>query len=160
MLSRRTFGKVIAPLRYVYGRSLPALQVSVRILRAERRLSLPPGTRVLIRYYTSHLNGCPFCSDLAAYAAHKADPAFRKWQEFAHFATSERFTAREKALLAYLEQIAMTVSVTDEVFEALQVHFSEKEIVEITWLNATEHYFNRIAIPLGLPSDGLAPRED
>lgn len=31
----------------------------------------------------------------------------------------------------------------------------EPEVVEITWINATENYFNLMAKPLGLASDAL-----
>jgi hypothetical protein len=33
--------------------------------------------------------------------------------------------------------------------------FSEREIVEITWLNALGHFFNLMAVPLQLESDDL-----
>ncbi|HYG14202.1 MAG TPA: hypothetical protein VEC12_00510 [Bacteroidia bacterium] len=71
------------------------------------------------------------------------------------FRTSNRFTEKEKALLAYLEEINLTKSATDETFSALKKHYTEKEIVEITWVNATENYFNLMAKPLGLQSDRL-----
>ena len=34
--------------------------------------------------------------------------------------------------------------------------FSERELVELTWVQASETYFNVQAHPLGIPSDGLA----
>ena len=40
-------------------------------------------------------------------------------------------------------------------FEALRRHFSEREIVEITWVNAVENYYNLINLPLGIESDGF-----
>jgi alkylhydroperoxidase family enzyme len=58
-------------------------------------------------------------------------------------------------LLAYLEEVNFTKSATDETFAGLKKHYSEKEIVEITWLNATENYYNLLAKPLGLTSDEL-----
>jgi len=33
--------------------------------------------------------------------------------------------------------------------------FSEKEIIEITWLQAFTTYLNRMAVPLGIGSDGF-----
>lgn len=49
--------------------------------------------------------------------------------------------------------LAKTVS--DETFEDLKKYFTEQEIVEITWINASENYFNLMAKPLGLTSDEL-----
>ena len=57
--------------------------------------------------------------------------------------------------MAYLEEVNFSKTATDETFDELQRYFSDKQIVEITWLNATENYFNLIAKPLGLISDGL-----
>lgn len=156
-ISRKAFGKVLSALRIIYARSVPALRATVMIARMERRLSLPPATRALIRYFTAHLNSCSFCADLSAYYAAREGLAFREWQEYLHFRDSARFSDREKALLAYLEGIAYTATATEETFGELRRWFSEKEIVEITWLNATEHYFNRMAKPLGLRSDDLRP---
>jgi len=45
--------------------------------------------------------------------------------------------------------------VSDATFAELQRHFNEREIVEITWLNALENYYNLINLPLGIESDGL-----
>jgi alkylhydroperoxidase family enzyme len=34
-------------------------------------------------------------------------------------------------------------------------HFSEREIVELTWLNALENYYNLMNVPLEIEQDGL-----
>lgn len=154
-LSKKQFGKVIAPLRYIYSRSVPALMTSVKIYKSENKLSLPKETRLLIRYYTSHLNDCPFCSNTADFMLQKENLELQQWKEFMNFRNSAQFSAKEKSLLAYLEEINFTKSVTDETFTDLKNHYSEKEIVEITWLNATENYYNLMAKPLGLTSDEL-----
>ena len=156
--SEKEFGKVIAPLKYIYARSIPIAKVSLKMIGAEKRLTLSREIIQCIRYYTSHRNDCPFCSDINAYTAQKANLALQEWKEFLDFRISRRFTEQEKALLAYLEDIYQTRSATDETFTNLKKYFSEKEIVEITWVNASENYLNLIAKPLGLPSDGLGVR--
>ena len=154
-LSKREFGKVIAPLRYIYARCKPAMMTSYKIITSEKKLNLPKETRIFIRYYTSHLNDCPFCSNIIEFGSAKENLEFQEWKEFMNFRNSEKFTDREKALLAYLEEVNFSKTATDETFDELQRYFSDKQIVEITWLNATENYFNLIAKPLGLISDGL-----
>jgi hypothetical protein len=37
----------------------------------------------------------------------------------------------------------------------LKKHFSDQQIVAITWLNAVENYFNLMNGPLEIESDGL-----
>jgi len=154
-LSKKQFGKVIAPLRYIYSRSIPALMTSMKIYKSENKLSLPKETRLLIRYYTSHLNDCSFCSNSAEFMTQKEHLELQQWKEFMNFRNSNNFSAKEKALLAYLEEVNFTKSATDETFNELKKHYSEKEIIEITWLNATENYYNLMAKPLGLTSDEL-----
>ena len=72
-----------------------------------------------------------------------------------NFAVSPLYTDRERAALAYVEEVTKTKNVSDETFDTLRKHFSEEEIVEITWLNAMENYYNLINRPLGIESDGL-----
>lgn len=154
-LSKKQFGKVIAPLRYIYSRSIPAMMTSLKIYKSENRLSLPKKTRLLIRYYTSHLNDCSFCSNSAEFMTQKEHLELQQWKDFMNFRNSRSFSAEEKSLLAYLEEVNFTKTATDETFNELKKHFSEKEIIEITWLNATENYYNLMAKPLGLASDEL-----
>jgi alkylhydroperoxidase family enzyme len=154
--SKWKFGRVLAPLKYIYARSIPILKVSFRIAAAEKKLHLPASFRHMIRYYTSHLNECSFCSDLSEHLARKNNQELEAWQEFSNFRKSDKFSKQQKALLAYLEEINFTKTASEESFKALKEHFSEQEIVEITWLNASENYFNLMAKPLGLKADGLS----
>lgn len=154
-MSKKQFGKVIAPLRYIYSRSIPALMTSMKIYKSENKLSLSKEKRTFIRYFTSHLNDCPFCSNSSEFMAKKENLEFQQWKEFMNFRNSNKFSNEEKALLAYLEEVNFTKTATDETFNELKKYYSEKEIVEITWLNATENYYNLMAKPLGLTSDEL-----
>src|SRR5712691_248699 len=61
----------------------------------------------------------------------------------------------ESAALAYVEEVTRNKRASDATFETLRKHFSEREIVEITWLNAIENYYNLINIPLEIESDGF-----
>jgi AhpD family alkylhydroperoxidase len=154
-LSKREFGKVLAPLKIIYVRSKPILFASLKILSAEKKLSLPKTTTILIRYFTSHLNACPFCSNAMRYQAHKAGIDRSVLKDILHFEQSDKFSAKEKALFSYIREVTLNKNCSDETFKQLQRYFSEKEIVEITWVNATENYFNLMAKPLGLQSDEL-----
>jgi alkylhydroperoxidase family enzyme len=153
--SRKQYGKVLSPLKYIYARSIPVLKVSLKIISADKKLGISKETRHFIRYYASHLNNCPFCSNAIDFSAAKENIQLQQWKEFMNFRASSRFTEKEKALLAYLEEINTTKTATDETFATLKTFFTEKEIVEITWVNATENYFNLMAKPLGLQSDEL-----
>jgi hypothetical protein len=154
-MSKKQFGKVIAPLRYIYSRSIPALRTSISIYRSENKLCLSKQTKLFIRYYTSHLNDCPFCSNSAEFMIQKESLELQQWKEFLNFRNSNTFSDKEKSLLAYLEEVNFTKNATDATFNDLTKYYSEKEVVEITWLNASENYYNLMAKPLGLSSDEL-----
>ncbi len=83
-------------------------------------------------------------------------PIRRSWNPaLPHYATAEEFTERERAALRYVEEINTARAAADQTFEALQQHFSEQEIVELTWLNAVGNYLNLQTKPLGIGSEGF-----
>ncbi|PSR52517.1 hypothetical protein AHMF7605_02745 [Adhaeribacter arboris] len=154
-LSKREFGKVIAPLRYIYARSTPIMMASYKIITTENKLRLPKEIKILIRYYTAHLNECTFCSNAQEFGAAKEKLKIQKLKELFNFRESTNFTPKEKSLLLYLEEVNLTKTASEQTFENLRSYFNETEIVKITWINATENYFNLMAKPLRLTSDEL-----
>jgi alkylhydroperoxidase family enzyme len=58
------------------------------------------------------------------------------------------FTPREKAALAWCESVAMlpTSSVSDELFSAVRVEFSEQELVDLTMAVSSISGWNRLAV--------------
>lgn len=154
-ISKKQYGKVLIPLKVIYARSKPVLWASMKIISTDNKLSLPKQTRILIRFFTSHLNNCPFCANAMRYQAHKAGMDRAQLKDILQFEKSERFNVKEKALLAYIRDVTMHKATTDEVFENLQRFYSDKEIIELTWVNASENYFNLMAKPMGLESDDL-----
>ena len=154
-VSKKQFGKVLIALKVIYARSKPVLFASMKILSTDNKLSLPKQTRILVRYFTSHLNNCQFCANAMRFQAHKAGMDRAQLKEILQFENSQRFSEKEKALLAYVRGVTTNKSTTDEIFQNLQRFYSDKEIVEITWVNASENYFNLMAKPMGLESDDL-----
>ena len=155
-LSKRRFGKVIMPLKVLYARVPALLMLSAKLESIEKKLSLPKETRILIKNFVAQLNNCEFCSDLSKYEAVKNTVEGKKILELMNYKDSATFSEQEKALFAYLEEVTVMKSCSDATFLQLKKYFSEKEIVEITWLCAKEHYYNLMAKPLGIASDELA----
>lgn len=73
-----------------------------------------------------------------------------------NFRHSDHFSEEEKALLTYVDEITTTKNADEDTFVLLKKYFSDKEIIEITWICATENYFNLMTKPLGLRSDQLS----
>ena len=112
--------------------------------------------KVLIESHVATLNGCTFCLDLVQAVALRRNPDLQqKLGRLDAYRTDSLFSARERAALAYVESIAREHRVDDVTFAALRRHFDDAEIVEITWVNALEQYFNAINVGLGIGSDGF-----
>ncbi len=62
------------------------------------------------------------------------------------------FTPREKAAILWAEHVTLnTARSRDDVFEEVQKHFSEAEIVELTMVSGLFNLFNRYMDSLGIP---------
>ena len=150
-----TAGTVITPVKVVQARLPESLRHAYETQKLEENLSLSPALRLLLKRYVAFLNGCAFCIDLAEADAEDHDVDVETLRAVAEYETSDQFSAAERAALAYAEAVTEEVHVDDTTFGTLRDHFSERELVEITWLCATENYWNRITGPLNIGSDGL-----
>lgn len=79
-----------------------------------------------------------------------------KIYNLADYATSDLFDAAERAVLEYADCMTqLPAEVPDPLFEELQIHFSEKQIVELTSAIAWENYRTRFNHALKIGSDGF-----
>ena len=154
--SKRQFGKAITPLTVAYARVPEALNHGYAISKFLRsKLSLDPELRLLIQTHTARINGCDFCVDIGEALATGTPELLDKCRSVTDFETDARFRDDEQAALRYVREVTENGSVSDETFDALRPHFTDREIVEITLINAIESYFNMVNIPLEIESDGL-----
>lgn len=155
-MTRRRLGKVMTPMKVVYAR-VPALfrLAYTEINVIEKKLKVDAGLSILVRTWPAMINECTFCVDIAKAAAIQQHMTLEKLDALPQYRTSALYSARERAALAYVEEATRSKRVSDATFAELRHHFDEREIVEITWLNAIENYYNLINLPLGIESDGL-----
>jgi alkylhydroperoxidase family enzyme len=155
-VTRRQLGKVITPMKVLYPRVPGMLKLSYEIQKFEMKgIRLEPGLKFMVTTLAAQINGCGFCVDIARAMVIRERLGMEKFNALLEYRTSPLFSDRERAALAYVEEATRHKRVSDGTFEALRKHFSEWEIVEITWLNAVENYYNLINLPLGIESDGL-----
>ncbi len=159
-LTRRRFGKEMTPARVIYAR-LPSLLWRTLPMYGlmERGLTIEKDLRLLIEVHVSRVNRCAFCIDLhQAVADREQVPEAKLEALHGDFERAASLTERERAALRYVDEVARTGGASIETFEALREQFSEREIVEVTWLSAFTTYLNRLALPLGIGSDGFCPQ--
>jgi alkylhydroperoxidase family enzyme len=155
-MTQRQLGKVITPMKVLYSRMPTVMKLSYEIQRFEMKgIRLEPGLKFMVVTLAAQINGCGFCVDIARAMAIRQHLAMEKFNALSEYRTSPLFSDRERAALAYVEEATRHKRVSDTTFEELRKHFSEREIVEITWLNAVENYYNLINLPLEIESDGL-----
>ncbi|HEX5064673.1 MAG TPA: carboxymuconolactone decarboxylase family protein [Myxococcota bacterium] len=154
-ISKRQLGGVMSPMKVLYARVPRILRTTISIVRTTDSLSLDPALKLLVTTQSSLLNHCTFCADLHLAQAVQAKLGRERFRDLLDFAQSPHFSERERAALAYTQEVTRERKASDATFERLRAHFSEKEIVELTWLNAVGNYFNLMAVPLELESDGF-----
>lgn len=153
---QRLFGRVPTPYQVIFARLPQALFAQLQIVYAiDRRMTLDPVLRLLLAQHVASLNHCTFCVDISRMAAVQRQLSLEKVDALADYRHDPRFDARERAALTYAEESTRDRHVRDETFVELRAHFSDAEIVEMTWLTAVENYFNLLNVPLGIDSDGL-----
>ena len=73
------------------------------------------------------------------------------------YRTSDEFSARECAALEYAEQMTRgDGAVTDGCFAKLREHFSEADVVELTFIVGYQTFASKFATALQLSPQGLA----
>ena len=91
-----------------------------------------PTLKRLIGIISSRTPGCTYCTAHSSYGANQLGVDAEKIAAVFEFETSPLFTDAERAVLRVAWHGALQPNaVTDEDFEALKAHFSDREIVEI-----------------------------
>jgi alkylhydroperoxidase family enzyme len=152
----RQFGKPITPAKVIFTRLPRAIAAQLGIyFGLSGKHGIDEGLQLLLQNHVATLNGCSFCVDIGRAMATYQGLTFEKFDAVAQFRTSPLFTAAERAALAYVEEATQRKRVSDETFAALRAHFTDEQIIAITWFNAVENYFNLLNGPLEIESDGL-----
>jgi alkylhydroperoxidase family enzyme len=93
-------------------------------------------------------------------AAREAGESDARLHMVAAWQHARSFTARERAALRWCETITRLADAqpTGEAFAELHQHFTDAEIVTLTWAVAAINAWNRVAVPLGRLGGPAAPR--
>jgi alkylhydroperoxidase family enzyme len=152
----RPFGKVPTNIKILVARMPKSVKSFTEIGKFEiKGIHLDKGLHHLIGTLVSGINGCGYCLDLGRAMAIKENLDMNKFNALPGYKTSPLFSEKERAALAYVEQVTRSKRVDDSTFEELRTHFSDQEIVEITWITAIQNFYNLLNIPLEIGSDGF-----
>lgn len=155
-MMRRKLGKVMTPIKVVGARLPGTMGLNRKFQKFHTNgIQLESELKLMVGTLVSGINGCGFCVDLQRSEAIRENLDMEKFNAIAEYQTSPLFSDRERAALAYAEEVTRHKNVSDATFEALREHFNDREIVEITWLNAMHNYTNLVNVPLEIESDGF-----
>ncbi|HEY0669148.1 MAG TPA: carboxymuconolactone decarboxylase family protein [Sphingobacteriaceae bacterium] len=155
-LTRRQLGKVITPVKVVSARMPVAFGMfGAKIYQLDKKLKLPKEIALLIRHQVARINICEFCIDTGRYVAIKESMNEAKYDALDNYQTSPLFSEAERAALDYATQLTRDKKVDPQTFARLASHYSEREICEIVYLVASEHFSNLSNIGLNIHSDML-----
>lgn len=155
-MTRRQYGKVLTPLK-VFAARMPIAfgQFYGKVSALDKKLLLPPETAMLIREQVAHTNVCLFCIDIGRHFTIKASMNQSKFDALEKYLTSPLFSDAERAALDYVTELTRNKSVEPKAFSQLARYYSERQICEIVWLVASEHFYNMTNIGLNIHSDML-----
>lgn len=155
-ITKRQFGKVITPLKTLYVRlPVPFSLWANKIKSLERKLSIPEELVLLIKIHVAQLNACGFCIDIGKAIAVQKFKKKEKFYKVQNFEYDPDFNEKERAALRFAGELTQHKKVSDETYEAARKLLTERELIEVSWAVASEHYYNLMNIPFGVESDEL-----
>jgi alkylhydroperoxidase family enzyme len=155
-VTRKQFGKVLTPVKVVSARMPLAFGTfTAKIAKLDKKLVLPTETAMLIREQVARINVCSFCMDIGRALSIQASMNQAKFDALQGYATNPLFSDAERTVLDYVTELTRSKTVTPETFERLRSFYSEREICEVVWLVASEHFYNVTNIGMNIHSDML-----
>jgi AhpD family alkylhydroperoxidase len=110
--------------------------------------SLDPKLLHLVKMRASQINDCAYCLDMHSIDARAAGESEQRLYTLDAWSETPFFTDRERAALAWTEALTLIAQThaPDDVYADLQKHFTEKEIVDLTFAVGAINLWNRLAI--------------
>lgn len=125
-----------------------AVHVMRLMEKALHESGLEPGLLELVKTRASQLNGCAFCIDMHTKDARAAGETEQRLYALSAWRETPFFTDRERAALAWTEALTNIQQghAPDELYDEARTHFSEAELVRLTFAITQINAWNRIAI--------------
>src|SRR5688500_8418483 len=120
---------------------------------------LEPTLLDLIKLRASQINACAYCIDMHWKDARAHGETEQRLYGLDAWEESPCYTDRERAALAYVDSLTRgpDTHVPDDVFDRVRSHYSEQEVVDLTWLAAAINAWNRYAIAMRSPAGTYQP---
>ena len=109
---------------------------------------LEPALIELVKMRASQINACAYCIDMHSKDARAAGETEQRLYALSAWRETPFFSERERAALAWTEAVTLIASehAPDSDYEAARQHFSDEELVNLTWVIIAINSWNRLAI--------------
>jgi AhpD family alkylhydroperoxidase len=116
----------------------------------------------LLKLRASQINGCAYCIDMHSLDARAVGETEQRLYALDAWRETPFYTDRERAALAWIEAVTLVAQthVPDSVFAEVKAHFTEQEIIDLTWLATTINAWNRLAIATRAVPGRYKPAKD
>ncbi|HEY0608294.1 MAG TPA: carboxymuconolactone decarboxylase family protein [Chitinophaga sp.] len=142
------YAKGLAAMRAIYGLGLYTAKASV-----EKSLM------DLVFFRISQINGCAYCLSADAKTLRDNGESEQRLFVLNAWRESTLYTERERAALAWAEAVTNVQDghVSDDVYEAARIHFSEEELIDLTVGVLTINCYNRVNIAFRITGGAHEP---
>jgi AhpD family alkylhydroperoxidase len=109
---------------------------------------LEPNLLLLIKLRASQINGCAYCIDMHWKDLRAMGETEQRLYGLDAWEESPYYTERERAAFAWTEALTNIQDghASDEVYEKVRPHFSEKELADVSLAIAAINAWNRLSI--------------
>ncbi len=102
----------------------------------------------IVKLYASEINRCAYCIDMHWKDLRALGETEQRLYGLPAWREAPYYTDRERAAFIWTEAVTVVTDgfISDEAYDAVRPHFSEKELVELTMVIVTINSWNRLSI--------------
>jgi AhpD family alkylhydroperoxidase len=146
--------------RLDYPRLSPSLFRSYLALsNAAATTGLETSLLELVKTRASQINGCAYCLDMHTKDARALGESEQRLYLLSAWREAPFYTDRERAALAWTEALTLVneTHAPDDAYEEVRRHFTEEELVNLTWAIVVINGWNRVAIAFRTQAGAYEP---
>ena len=129
-------------------------------LSAETAAKLDRSLFGLVEIRASQINGCAYCLDMHTKDARAAGETEQRIYALSAWRETPFFTDRERAALEWTEAVTRLADrqVSDELHRRVSAHFTDDELVALTFGVVVINCWNRLAVSFGAVPGSYQPK--
>ena len=136
-------------LRFNYAKAAPGVYDAMDALdQYLAGCGLEESLLHLVRLRASQINGCAYCIDMHWKDLRALGEGEQRLYGLDGWRESPYYSARERAALEWTDEVTLIAEghASDSIYDTVRLHFSEKELSDLTLALATINAWNRLSI--------------